>query len=142
MDHAGTATGAWSLLGRILLAPLFLVSGTRKILAFGPTALSMATKDLPYVQVLLVLTIAIEVGGALMILLGWRTRFAAAVLFLWLAPVTYLYHAFWGLGPAEMQNQLNHFLKNVALMGALAQLVAFGPGPWSFGGGSRRRSKR
>jgi putative oxidoreductase len=42
---------------------------------------------------------------------------------LFLVPVTLIFHAFWGAAAAEFQNQLNHFLKNVAILGAM--LVIF-----------------
>ena len=58
-------------------------------------------------------------------------RWAAAVLFVWMIPVTLLYHNFWAAEPAQLFNQTNHFMKNLAIMGALLHLAGMGPGPLS-----------
>lgn len=121
------------LIGRILISQLFIYYGYTKIVGFasGGTAAYIASKGLPVPQLLVVLTIVIEVGGGLMILLGWRARLAAAVLFLWMIPVSFLFHNYWSMeGPAVMANQVN-FLKNVALMGTMFLIFAFGPGRYS-----------
>ncbi len=90
-----------------------------------------AAKGIPLPEVLLAVTIVLVVAGALMILLGWHARWAAAVLFVWLIPVTFLYHDFWAAQPAQVFNQTTHFMKNVAIMGALLHLFGMGPGPLS-----------
>src|SRR5207245_7326075 len=83
---------------------------------------------LPFAEVLLALTILIELGGALALILGWRVRQAALGLFLFIIPATLLFHAFWSADAASYQNQLNHFLKNLAIMGGMLYVVVFGPG--------------
>jgi putative oxidoreductase len=119
------------LAGRLLLALLFFQSGWHKIADFAGNARVMAAKGIPLPEVLLVVTIVLVVGGGLMILLGWHARWAAAVLFAWMIPVTVLYHDFWTAEPAQLFNQTTHFMKNIAIMGALLQLVGMGPGPLS-----------
>ncbi|WP_028989614.1 DoxX family protein [Thermithiobacillus tepidarius DSM 3134] len=119
------------LLGRILLVLLFLLSGYNKVAGFSQTAGYMASKSLPMIEVLLVLSILVELGGALMILLGWRARWGALALFLWMIPVTFIFHNFWAVDPAQMQNQMNHFMKNLAIMGGLLYVTAYGSGPYS-----------
>jgi putative oxidoreductase len=125
------------LLGRLLLANLFIVSGFKKISGFTDTAGYMAAKmpalDPNLIDIMLVLTIATELGGGLMILVGWQARWAAAIIFLWMIPVTYLFHAYWGLPPDQMQAQFIQFQKNMAIMGALLFIVAQGPGAYSLG---------
>ena len=64
--------------GRVLLALIFVLSGFNKIGGFAGTAGYMASKGLPMAEVLLVLTIIIELGGGLLIMLGWQARWAAA----------------------------------------------------------------
>jgi putative oxidoreductase len=119
------------LIGRILISQLFIYFGYTKIIGFAGTAGYIASKGLPVPQLLTLLTIVIEVGGGLMILLGWRARLAAAVLFLWMIPVSFLFHNYWSMeGAAVMANKVN-FLKNVALMGAMFLIFAFGPGRYS-----------
>lgn len=119
------------LIGRILISQLFIYFGFTKIIGFAGTTGYIASKGLSAPQLLTILTIVIELGGGLMILLGWRARTAAAVLFLWMIPVTFLFHNFWSMeGPAVMANQVN-FQKNLALMGAMFLIYAFGPGRFS-----------
>lgn len=126
------------LLGRILLSMIFIIAGYHKIGGFAHTAGYMASKGLPMPELLLVLTIAIELGGGLMILLGWHARMAALAIFLWLVPVTVIFHAFWNADPADIQNQMNHFMKNLAIMGGMLYVVANGPGPCSVSNSSNK----
>jgi len=119
------------VIGRVLLALIFIISGYNKIGGFEQTAAMMASKGLPIAQVLLVLTIIIELGGGLMLLLGWRARWAALAIFLWLIPTTLIFHAFWGLDPAQVQMQQTQFMKNLAIMGGMMYVIAFGPGSYS-----------
>ena len=119
------------LAGRVLLSLLFFQSGWHKLADFAGNARGMAAQGIPLPEVLLAVTIVLVVAGALMILLGWHARWAAAVLFVWLIPVTFLYHDFWAAQPAQVFNQTTHFMKNVAIMGALLHLFGMGPGPLS-----------
>ena len=125
------------LIGRLLLSNLFIVSGFKKITGFAGTAGYMAAKmpvfDPALIKIMLGLTIVIELGGGLMMLVGWQARCAATIIFLWMIPVTYLFHAYWGLPPDQMQMQFIQFQKNMAIMGALLFLAAYGPGPYSLG---------
>lgn len=122
------------LFGRILLALIFIVSGFHKITGFEGTAGYMAAHGLPVAQVLLVFTIMIELGGGLMLLLGWHARIAATVIFLFLIPTTLIFHAFWAVNASDamaMQNQMNNFMKNLAIMGGMLYVIAFGSGAYS-----------
>jgi putative oxidoreductase len=118
-------------LGRIFLALLFVVSGIGKITGYAGTAAVMASKGLPMVDILLPLTIAVELGGGLLLALGWKARWAAAALFLFLIPTTLIFHQFWGIDPKLVQMQKIHFLKNVAIMGGMLLVLAIGAGAWS-----------
>jgi putative oxidoreductase len=126
-DYANPA----AFIGRILLALIFVVSGVGKITGYAGTAAVMAAKGLPMVDVLLPLTIAVELGGGLLLALGWKARWAAAALFLFLIPTTLIFHQFWGLEPKLAQMQKIHFLKNVAIMGGMLMVLAIGAGRWS-----------
>jgi putative oxidoreductase len=120
-----------ALAGRILLALIFIVSGYGKIGGYAGTAGYMASKGLPMVDVLLLLTILIELGGGLLIAIGWKARWAAAVTFLFLIPVTLVFHNPAGLDPAAAQQQMIQLLKNVSIMGGMLGLFAFGAGGFS-----------
>lgn len=116
------------LLGRILLSIIFIKAGWGKIGGFEGYAAGMADKGLPFSELLLVLTILIELGGGLLILIGWQARWAALAIFLFIIPVTIIYHPFWA-DPGEV----NSFFKNLAIMGGMAYIVSHGSGPFSLG---------
>jgi putative oxidoreductase len=120
-----------AFVGRIFLALIFVVSGVGKITGYAGTAAYMASKGLPLVDILLPLTIAVELGGGLLLALGWKARWAALALLLFLIPTTLIFHQFWGLEPKLAQMQKIHFLKNVAIMGGMLMVLAFGAGAWS-----------
>lgn len=122
-----------ALAGRILLALIFVLSGFNKLTGFDGTAAYMASAGLPFAKLLLVPTIAIELGGGLLIMLGWRTRQVALLVFLFLIPVTYVFHNP-AANPAQVQQQTIHLLKNLAIMGGMLHLFAFGAGKWSVDG--------
>ncbi|MGH8719488.1 MAG: DoxX family protein [Burkholderiales bacterium] len=119
------------LVGRILLALIFVISGFKKIGGFEQTAGYMATKGLPYVEPLLVLTILIELGGGMLLILGWKARWAAAAIFLFIIPVTIIFHPFWAVDAAQMQAQFNNFFKNLCIMGGMLYIIAYGAGAFS-----------
>ena len=106
-------------IGRAFLGALFLVSGLFKIVGFAGVAGWMASSVLPAAEVLLVLTIAIEVVGGLLLVIGWQARRAALVLALFLVPVTIVFHGFWNADAAHFNEQLTAFLKNLAILGGM-----------------------
>ncbi len=124
------------LLGRLLLTYLFLLSGFGKIGNFAGTAAYMASKGLPFSEVLLVVTIIIELGGGLMLILGWKARWAALAIFLWLIPVTLIFHAYWAVDPEQARMQMIQFNKNLAIMGGMLYIAAAGSGRYSLDKGS------
>ena len=117
--------------GRIFLALIFVVSGVGKITGYSGTAAYMASKGLPLVEILLPLTIAVELGGGLLLALGWKARWAALALLLFLIPTTLIFHQVWGIDPKLAHMQKIHFLKNVAIMGGMLMVLAIGAGAWS-----------
>jgi putative oxidoreductase len=123
---------AAALIGRILLASMFIVSGLGKMGAFADTTVYMAGAGLPSIdlllEVLLILTIFIEIGGGAAIVLGWKTRPAALLILLFTALVTLVFHRFWAAPPEDAMPQQLMFMKNLSVMGGLLVLFAFGPG--------------
>ncbi|WP_457096097.1 DoxX family protein [Lysobacter sp. P5_B9] len=108
---------------RVSLGAIFFILGLSKIFSFAGVAGWMASSGLPFAKPLLVLTIAIEVGAGLLLIIGRQTRLAALVLALFLIPVTLVFHAFWGADAASFQDQLTQFLKNLAIFGGMLLLV-------------------
>ena len=120
------------LLGRTLLGLIFAISGLLKIAGFSGVAGYMGSKGgLPFPEVLLVLTIIVEVGGGFALILGWQARLAALALFFFVIAASLVFHQFWGADAAAYQNQFNHFMKNLSIMGGMLYVFAFGPGPLS-----------
>ena len=126
------------LAGRILLAALFLVAGIRKLMAVAGTAGYFAKLGFPMPEVLVWVVIAVEIGGALLLILGWHARKAAWLLMLFTLIATFAAHRFWEVDAAQYVNQMNHFLKNLAIVGGLLFVAAAGTG--SLGMDARRRS--
>jgi putative oxidoreductase len=120
-----------ALLGRILLAGIFVISGFGKITGFEGTAGFIASKGLPLPQVLTVITILIEFGGGLAIFLGWKTRWAALAMVVFLIVITPIFHGFWAAPPDRVMEQQINFMKNVSILGGMLLLFAFGPGRYS-----------
>ena len=112
------------LLGRILLATLFLIAGLGKIGGYAATQGYMEAMGVP--GMLLPLVIALEVGGALAIIAGWRTRLVAFLLAGFSIVSAVLFHS--ALGD---QVQFVMFMKNFSIAGAFLLLVARGAGDWS-----------
>jgi putative oxidoreductase len=119
----------WGLLvGRLMLAYIFVISGYGKIAGFAGTAKFMAAKGLPMVEPLLVGTIIIELVGGLMLAVGWKARWAAWAFFLWMIPVTLVFHAYWAVPPEQVMAQTIQFQKNLAIMGGMLYVAFMGPG--------------
>ena len=131
MNACQLVTKFGPLAGRVMLALIFLISGYAKIGDFAGTAGYMASKGIPFAEIALVLTIIIEIGGGAMLVAGWKARWAALALFLFLIPATLIFHNFWAVEAAQFQNQMNHFLKNVCILGGMLYIMAYGPGPLS-----------
>jgi len=118
----------WQLvLGRVLLSAIFILSGLGKLPHFNDIAGMMAGKGIPLASVALVITLFIEIGGGLMVLIGFKARYAALVMAVWLIPVTLVFHHFWGIPAEQQQDQMVNFLKNVAIMGGLLVLASASP---------------
>jgi putative oxidoreductase len=110
-----------------LLSAIFILSGLGKLPHFNDVAGMMAQKGIPLAGLALAITLLIEIGGGLMILTGFKARYAALVIALWLVPVTLVFHHFWGIPEAAKQDQIVNLLKNVAIMGGLLILAYASP---------------
>jgi putative oxidoreductase len=115
-------------IARILLSALFLLSGFNKIMHFGVSSQMIAGMGVPFASLATGVAILIEIGGAIAIIAGWKTKLVAWVQFAYLIPVTFMIHDFWASPSAMQQDQLAHFMKNLAIMGGLLILAGRGPG--------------
>jgi putative oxidoreductase len=123
------------LVGRILLASLFLLSGLAKLQHWNDAALAMARHGVTSIGPLLAATVATEVGAGFGLMIGFRTRIMALSLFMFTLIVSFVMHDFWTIGDADLATtQMQMFAKNIAIAGGLLVLVGMGGGPWSFDG--------
>jgi putative oxidoreductase len=124
--HDGAA-----LIGRILLAGLFIWSGVGKLSGFEGVVSGIAAKGLPMPTLLAAVALAIELGGGILLAIGFKTRWVALVMGLFLIIITPIYHDFWNAtGGARMGQQIN-FMKNVCILGGMLMVYALGPGRYS-----------
>ena len=114
---------AVAAVGRVLLATIFVLSGVGKIADPGGTIAYIGAAGLPLPQLAFAGATLIEVGGGIALVLGYRTRIVAAVLAIFSLLTAVAFHSVFA-----DQNQMIHFLKNVAMAGGLLQVVAFGAG--------------
>lgn len=112
--------------GRTALGVLFFVSGLFKVFGFAGVAGWMASAGLPFASVLLVATIGVEVIGGALLITGFKAKWGAVALALFLVPATLVFHAFWNAEPAQFQDQLTAFMKNLAILGGMLLLIERG----------------
>ena len=125
-----TASNAaiYLLLARIAMGMLFIVPAIRQITGYAGSVKYFASLGFPAPEAMVVLAVVIEIVAGVMIILGWKTRWAAWLLILYVIIATAMAHRFWQFPEAQQFNQLNHFLKNFAVIGALLYMITFGPG--------------
>ena len=131
------AQNTMALVGRVLLALLFIPSGWGKIAGFAGTAGYIASKGLPLPEVAAAIAVAAELGLGLLLLVGWQARWAALGLAVFVAVITPIFHGYWAMPEAQQMMQKQAFWKNLAVIGGLLFVHAFGPGGWSVDGRKR-----
>ena len=108
---------------RALMALIFLVAGMRKLLAWGATVGYFTKLGIPLPEVALALTVALEIGGGIALVLGWRLRPVAGVMGAFTLASALIAHAFWAAEPPQFNAQLLSFLKNTAMVGGFLLLA-------------------
>jgi putative oxidoreductase len=120
-----------SLVGRILLALLFIPAGLGKIAGFEGTVGYIASKGLPLPTLGAVIAIVVELALGLALLAGYKTRIAALVLAAFTLVATVVFHNFWAVPAEAVMVQQLMFFKNIAVIGGLLTVVAWGAGQYS-----------
>ena len=113
-----------SLVGRILLALLFVPAGFNKIWGFAATV-GYALKGVPMPELAIAIAIAVELGLGLLLLVGFQTRWAALAIAFFTVVITFIFH------PLFDPSQAQAFFKNIAVVGGLLTVAAWGAGAWS-----------
>lgn len=129
-----------ALIGRILLALMFVPAGYAKIGGFSGTVGYAASMGMPMPTVGVAIGLAIELLGGLALLAGWCTRWAALALAVFTLVASFIFHTYWSVPEAQAATQQLMFYKNLAITGGLLAFAAFGAGGWSVD--SARRTSR
>ncbi|WP_312739313.1 DoxX family protein [Cedecea neteri] len=117
----------FATVGRIVIAAIFIVSGLGKIAAPEATQGYIASVGLPFPLLGYLIALLAEVGGGVLLLLGYRTRLIAALLAVFtVATAVFFHHNF------ADQNTMLHFLKNLMIASGLLQISALGATSLSF----------
>lgn len=119
------------LVGRILIALLFAYFGYLKLTNFGGSIAYFAKWEFPMPQGAAVLAVIFELLGGILIIIGWKTRWVAWALVLYVIIAAAVAHRFWTYEAAQVFNQTSHLFKNVSIIGGLLYLAAVGPGRYS-----------
>jgi putative oxidoreductase len=120
-----------SLIGRVLIALLFVPGGFGKLMGFAGTAGYIASKGVPLPEVCAAIAICVELGLGLALLVGYKTRWAALGIALFTFVITFIFHNFWGVPAEQVMMQKLNFFKNMAIVGGLFAFVCYGAGRFS-----------
>ena len=127
------------LVGRVLFSSLFVMAGLGH---FSSQEIAYAeAQGVPLASIVVPMSGIMAIVGGLSIALGYKVRWGAALIVLFLVPVTIMVHNFWSVtDPVAAQDQMAHFMKNVSLLGSALVIFYFGAGPLSLDARSRSRS--
>lgn len=120
-----------ALVGRLLMAAIFIMAGISKISGFSGTAAYIASVGLPMPEALTAATIVLEVIGGLALVVGYRLRLFAVLLAGFTLLAGLFFHNFWAMPPEVQHIQQIMFMKNLSIAGGLLIIAAFGGGAWS-----------
>ncbi len=121
------------LVGRCMLAALFVLAGLQKMQNWNDSAFAMAQHGIGAIPILLALSVVVEIGAGVGLAMGFRTRLMALILFMYTLVVSFLMHDFWAIGDADlMRTEMQLFAKNMAIAGGLLVMVGHGAGRWSY----------
>lgn len=132
-----TLNNVGPLVGRILIALIFVMSGAAKISGFDGTVGYIASKGLPFASLGAIAAIVVELGGGMLLIAGWKARWAAAAMLLFTVAAAFIFHNFWAVPADQAQNQMIHFMKNISMAGGLLFVIIHGSGPLSIERGNK-----
>ena len=113
-------------IGRLMIGLPFVMSGLGKLASYGATTTLIGAAGLPFPPLAFAVAVAVELGGGVLLVAGYRVRFVAAAMAVFALATALAFH-----NDFADQNQMIHFLKNVMMAGGLLQIVAFGAGALS-----------
>jgi putative oxidoreductase len=119
------------VLGRFLLALVFVYAGIRKLGAIATTTATMQKHGIPYADMLVWGAVALELGGGLALMLGFLARLAALALFIYTGVLAAIFHPYWTFSGEAFALERASFYGHLSMMGGMLFVVAFGAGPYS-----------
>jgi putative oxidoreductase len=119
------------VVGRILIALIFVRAGINKIASIDATAAEMAKSGIPLSNILVFGAITMELGGGLLLMVGLFARWAALALFFYTLTLALIFHAYWAAPDAQARLQASFFFGHLSMMGGMLVVVAFGAGAYS-----------
>lgn len=134
-SNVGLGRGVASVLGRLFLATIFLLSAVgNKIPQFSEVSEHMADEGVPAASFMLVGAIVFLLAGSVSLILGFKARIGATLLFVFLVLATYFFHDFWTMEGDAAAGEMIQFMKNLSMMGAMLFIAANGSGAMSLDG--------
>jgi len=121
-------------LGRLLLALIFIISGFNKVMGWPGVVGAVEAKGLPIPLLFGAGAVLAELGGGLLVALGFKARFGALVLIVFTVVTTVVFHNFWAFEGPDRQVQVINFMKNLSMTGGLLLILGYGAGPLSVDG--------
>lgn len=115
-------------IGRLCMCAIFLITGVWKFVDFDGVSQEMSIKGFPMVSFFLISAAIVEILGGLSLFFGYKTRLWAAILMVYLLPVTAIFHDFWNAVEPQRYVQIIQFLKNLTIIGGLWDVIGAGPG--------------
>lgn len=127
-------------IGRLCMCAIFLITGVWKFVDFNGVSQEMAAKGFPFIPFFLIIAAIVEILGGLSLFFGYKTRLWAAILMVYLFPVTIVFHDFWNAEEAQRYQQVVEFLKNLTIIGGLWDVIGAGPGRISLDALTKKKS--
>ncbi len=119
---------AINLIGRILVATLFLPAGLTKLTGFDRTVGYFTSLGMPAPTLAVGMAIAVELLGSIALIVGYKTRLVATVMAIFTLAASVAGHAFWAVPADQMMAAQRLFFKNIAVIGGLLILASLGAG--------------
>jgi putative oxidoreductase len=135
-----TSSSISLFIGRLCMCAIFIITGVWKFVNFNGVSQEMAAKGFPIVPFFLITAAIVEILGGLSLFFGYKTRFWAAILMVYLIPVTIIFHDFWNAAETQKYTQVIEFLKNLTIIGGLLDVIGAGPGRFSLDALNKKKS--
>ena len=129
--YNANTTATLLLVGRVLVALLFIMFGYMKLADFNGTVAYFTKWEFPVPAATAVVAIVFELGFGILLAIGWKTRWWAWALVLYTIIAAAVAHRYWTYPAAQQFAQTSFFYKNLAIVGGLLIIAAVGPGRYS-----------